>query len=96
MPIPTKEKLAQQLHSLGLLELEKRCRAGEFSDFESDYPLPKLHLVDQLKKIYDNPPYPEPVYRLAQAVMAGEWDDTKEEAEAWFEKEGKDLLNRNE
>ena len=90
--LPTKERLAQKLHSLGLLDLEKRCRDGEFSDFESKHACPKIELVGALKGHYGDPPYSEPAFRLAQEVMEGKWDDTKEEADAWFEVEGKDLL----
>jgi hypothetical protein len=94
MSISTKERLAQRLHSLGLFDLEERARAGEWSDFESEHACPKVNLVGQLKKIYDSPsPSAAMAFQLAREVMEGKWDDTKEEADAWFEKEGKDLIS---
>jgi len=81
----TKERLAQKLHSLGLLELERRARQGEFSDFEGPHATPKVVLVQELTGITN-------AAELRQQVMDGEYDDTKEEAEAWFQREGKSLL----
>jgi hypothetical protein len=92
--IPTKERLAQRLHVIGLFDFEARARAGEFSDFESNHPLPKVHLVGLLNNFYKST---RDILRgqmaldLATEVMEGKWDDTKEEAEAWFAREGKDL-----
>ena len=85
-PTPTKERLAQRLRSLGLFDLEDRARKGEFSDFESEHATPKVQLVFALRSRGDE------AIKLAIEVQNGDWDDTDEEAEAWFNREGKDLL----
>jgi len=89
--IPTKERLAQRLHSLGLFDLEAEARNGEFSDFDC----PKAALVILLST-YE---LPEPakwlrpqLVELIEEIKAGDWDDTTEEGNEWFVREGKDLL----
>lgn len=83
-----KERLGQELFNCGLLELSKRAYAGEFSDFESDHDLPKVELISELNKIYkSNHPSASCAFRLANEVARGEYDDTKDEAEAWFKKQ---------
>lgn len=98
MPIPTKERLAQKLHSLALLDLERQARAGEFDDYENNkYALPKAELIHKLlQAVNDLRPQlawlgPQ-ILDLIEAVKNGEYDNTPEEAEAWFKREGKDLL----
>jgi hypothetical protein len=76
--IPTKERLAQVLHAAGLLDLERRARAAEFDDFESESATPIVDLVTAL----EDAGHPE----LATRARNGEWDATKEEAEAWAKK----------
>jgi hypothetical protein len=49
--IPTKEKLAQVLHAHGLFDLEKRARAGDFDDFESESATPIMDLVTALEHV---------------------------------------------
>jgi len=76
-------------------DLAKRCESGEFSDYESNHACPKIELVGCLSKIYKNTTNlkrGQLAYNLAQEVMEGYWDETREEAEAWFDREGKDLL----
>lgn len=80
----TKGKLAQVLHARGLFDLEQEARAGRFDDFESESATPQIDLVQALRSAG--------VDDLAQRAMNGEWDCTPEEAEAWFQREGKDLL----
>lgn len=95
MNLPTKELLAQHLHAIGLFELEKAARAGEFSDYESEHATPKVELVNRLNKIAKtttNLTLAQNARSLAKAVMEGEYDDTREEADEWFKREGKDLL----
>lgn len=84
--ISTKERLAQALHAAGLFDLEKRARAGEFSDFESEHATPQMELVHALQT------RGQAAHAFAARVMDGEFDDTTEEAEAWYQREGKDLL----
>jgi hypothetical protein len=93
--LPTKERLAQRLHSIGLFALEERARNGEFSDFESDIPVPKIQLVGLLGDFYKSTndiPRGQAAMNLATEVMEGKWDDTKEEGEEWYQREGKDLV----
>jgi predicted nucleic acid-binding protein len=90
----TKLKLAIRLQEVSE-ELAKRCEKGEFSDYESEHATPKVQLVHELNKIYKdstNLKRSQLAYKIAGEVMDGKFDETREEAEAWFEREGKDLL----
>ncbi len=80
----TKERLAQVLHAVGLFDMERKVRAGEYDDYESPNATPIINLVSELRQTGRND--------LAQRAMNGEWDGTKEEADEWFEKEGRSLL----
>jgi len=87
----TKLRLAIRLQEISE-ELAKRAEAGEFSDFESDHALPKIELVGCLNRIYKdsgNLKRAQLAHNLAREVMEGKWDETKEEAEEWFEREGR-------
>lgn len=85
--IPTKEKLAQVLHGNGLLDIEKRARAGAFDDFESESCTPIVDLVSELRRLG----HPE----LAAHAVDGEWDCTLEESEAWIKgTEGQNILKK--
>lgn len=82
--IPTSEKLAQALHAEGLFDMEKKAREGYYDDYKSPLATPKMQLVADLNR--------EGREKLAYRAMNGEFDSTKEEAEEWFRKEGKNLL----
>lgn len=82
--IPTKEKLAQVLHAEGMFEMEKAARAGRYDDFEGESATPIVDLVNDLVAAGRRD--------LAKRAQQGEWDGTKEEGEAWYQREGKDLL----
>ena len=73
--IPTKERLAIHLESLGHDYLAKRAREGLYSDFESKHETPKVLLMRDLKR--------NNLYKLAALVRQGEYDDTKAESDAW-------------
>lgn len=99
--ISTKERLAQKLHSLALLDLEREARAGDFDDYESSkHALPKAELILRLTKEMASARAeyawlgPQ-ILELIEAVKSGAYDNTKEEAEAWFKREGKDLLRKD-
>lgn len=83
----TKSKLAHALRAAGFEQLANRAEQGEFSDFEGPHAVPKVELVGELSRIYKNPVIASVVCQkahvIAQQVMRGEFDDTKEEAEAW-------------
>jgi hypothetical protein len=90
----TKLRLAIRLQEISH-ELAERAESGEFSDYESEYPCPKIRLVGCLNAIYKsttNIKRGQLAMNLATEVMEGKWDETKEEAEEWFQREGKDLL----
>jgi hypothetical protein len=90
----TKLRLAIRLQEVSS-DLAKRAETGEFSDFESNHAVPKIVLVGLLNDIYKstaNLKRGQMAYNLAREVMEGKWDDTKEEAEAWYQHEGKNLL----
>lgn len=80
----TSEKLAQVLHAEGLFDMEKRARDGYYDDFESPLATPIVQLVNDLRACGAS--------ELANRATNGAFDSTKEEAEAWFQKEGKDLV----
>jgi hypothetical protein len=77
----TKERLAQALHAEGLFGMEAKAREGYYDDYESPLATPIIQLVTDLREHSAN--------GLAKRAMDGEFDGTKEESEAWFQKEGK-------
>ena len=87
MPIPTKERLAQVLHAVGEFAMEAQARLGSYDDYESESATPIADLVTELER--------RGLRDLANRARDGEWDGTKEEAEAWYQREGKYLLQRN-
>lgn len=81
----TKERLAQVLETSGAsTEMIKNARLGMYDDFISPLPNPIMHLVADLRE--------EGLHDLAQRAMDGDFDASKEEAEAWFQSEGKNLI----
>lgn len=81
----TKEKLAKAMEDAGCPEsLIARARGGEFDDFESPSATPIIRLVRALSELGYTP--------LATRAMNGEFDATREEAEAWYEREGKEIF----
>lgn len=80
----TTEKLAQALHAEGLLGMEEKAREGYYDDFKSPLATPIMQLVTDLRS--------RNKVDLAERAMNGEFDSTKEEAEEWFSREGKDLI----
>lgn len=80
----TKARLADALDDAGLLELARQASEGRFDDFESESATPIVDLVRCLEAAGRKD--------LADRARAGEFDGTREEAEAWFEREGRKLL----
>lgn len=74
--LPTSERLAQVLHAEGLLEMESKARDEYYDDYRSPLATPILQLVQDLLAVNRRD--------LADRAMAGEWDGTKEESEAWM------------
>ena len=81
----TKERLGKALEEAGAPKsMIEMARAGEYDDFESNSMTPQIDLVRDLRA--------EKMEAFAERVINGEFDATKEEAEDWFEREGKDLI----
>ncbi len=89
MTEPTKERLARALETADCPDLADRARAGEYSDFDSPHATPKVVLVNLLRGRGEH----HPARRiLAQRIVQGEFDDTREEADTWFTEERRHLL----
>jgi len=80
-----REKLARALEEAHApAQMVERARAGQYDDFLSDSATPIINLVRDLQLVG--------LHELANRAMNGEFDGTKEEADAWYQAEGKDLL----
>jgi hypothetical protein len=81
---PTKERLAAALREIGLSDLADEAARGMFDDYESPNAFPLINLVHRLGEAKT----PEAT-ALAERVKNGDFDGTKEEADAWYQREGK-------
>ena len=82
---PTRVRLARVLKENGCPDrMVERAAAGYYDDFESELELPCVQLVADLEALHK--------FALAKRARAGEFDATKEEADAWMEREGFALL----
>jgi len=76
----TKERLAKALQEAGAPDqMVADAIAGKFDDFESDEALPIVHLVGTCRRYG--------LMDIASRAMSGEFDATKEEADAWYARE---------
>ena len=82
--IATKQKLAAVLRERGLTVMARRAERGYYDDYESDLVAPINQLVADLRA--------HGAEDLAKRAIDGEWDGSREEGEAWFAREGKQLL----
>lgn len=81
----TKEKLVAALTEARAPEsMISKARTGYYDDFESTIATPILSLVSDCRAAGLN--------ELAARAMAGDFDATAEESEAWFQREGKVLF----
>lgn len=71
----TKERLAADLRKAGLLNMSLLAAQGYYDDWESALAFPIVQLVTDLEAAGR----PD----LAQRARNGEWDCTREEADAW-------------
>lgn len=81
-PLPTTELLARAMEFHGApipAEMIKRARDGYYDDFKSSLGFPLTQLVKDLRA--------HGAEDLAQRVVKGEFDATKEESEAWARSE---------
>ena len=82
----TKEKLAKALTEANApQEMIAAAISGRYDDFESHSATPIVDLVHDC--------HHAGLTDIADRAMNGDFDATKEESEAWFEREGKGLLN---
>jgi len=82
----TKEKLVQDLKEANApTKMIEWAEMGFYDDFESVTATPIMQLVVDCQAMG--------LYEIAKKARNGEYDGTKEEAEAWFNKEGKRHLN---
>lgn len=80
----TKDRLAAVLRQEGLQRLAGAALLGWFDDYESESATPIVDLVKELRLCGRED--------LAQRAIAGEWDGTAEEAKAWYEREGRAMV----
>lgn len=85
----TTAKLARALSAIPGVprDMIERAIAGHYHDYLSPLAMPEVQLVADLRSLASLPATPRdsrPMLRaLAKAVIAGEYDATKEESDAW-------------
>ena len=79
--LPTKERLAMHLESLGHDDLAANARRGDYSDFESEVTAMPQHLL--LEHMTGRKGEDE----VRAAVLDGWYDDTPKESEVWASKQ---------
>jgi hypothetical protein len=81
----TKEKLARALIEANAPQsMVNKARAGYYDDFESPIATPLQSLVLDLQAAK--------LHELAARAMNGDFDATPEEADMWYQREGKELF----
>lgn len=83
MSEPTKVRLGRELRAIGLTDLATEAERGVFDDYESSMAFPLINLVHRLGEAGT----PEAA-ALAERVKDGDFDGTKDEADAWARQEG--------
>ena len=82
--IPTSERLALALEKIDApAEMIRAARAGRYDDYKSGSATPIRDLVLDLHRIG--------AHALKHAAIAGQFDATKEETDAWDAREGKKM-----
>lgn len=80
----TKHRLAAVLREASLLSLAGEALLGRFDDYESESATPIMDLVNELRSCGRED--------LARRAIGGEWDGTAEEAQQWYEREGRAMM----
>lgn len=80
--IRTKDRLAAALREAGLEEIAQEAERGLYDDYESPNPMPLHSLVHRLSE--QRTPA---ATAIIERVKAGDFDATKEEADAWARSE---------
>ena len=87
MAEPTKARLARELEAAGLTEMSARAATGYYDDYESELATPCLQLAADLAAAGT-----PAALALRARHLNGEFDGTREEGEAWYQREGKHAL----
>lgn len=75
-PTPTTERLAAALKEAGAPpDMISRALEGYYDDFKSPLAMPEMQLLADARALG--------LDSIAEGVMRGEWDATKEESDAW-------------
>ena len=69
-----------------LNDMIQKAKDGYYSDYDSPLALPCIQLVSDLKEIN--------ALALVEAAKSGAFDITKEESDAWYEREGKAMIEK--
>jgi hypothetical protein len=73
---PTTERLARALEEAGApTAMIERARQGYYDDFKSPLAMPEMQLLTDARAAG--------LESIAEGVLRGEWDATKEESDAW-------------
>ena len=86
----TSERLAEAMEACGgsghptLKGMIRKARLGYYDDYETWIATPQLTLIADLQHAGFTD--------MVRRVKAGEFEATKEEARAWFDREGRHLL----
>ena len=80
---PTKVRLARALRLIELDSLAAEAERGMYDDYESPMAFPLINLVHRLGEAGTSE-----AAALAERVKDGEFDGTKDEADAWARREG--------
>lgn len=82
----TKQRLAEAIREYNPdSHMVKLAEEGYYDDFESPLAAPQTQLLRDLREAG--------MLDLHKRARNGEFDGTREEAEAWFQREGRHLLN---
>ena len=80
----TKDKLADALLAVGLLDMSLQARGGYYHDFLSPLELPEIALVTALGAAATaNPDKAADIRALMTRVINGDFDASAEESEEW-------------
>jgi hypothetical protein len=80
----TKDKLADALLKIGLLDMSLKARSGYYHDFLSPLDLPEMALITALGAAASrDPERAAAIDQLRQRVIEGEFDASEEESEEW-------------
>jgi hypothetical protein len=92
----TKDKLADALMSLGLMNMSLKARGGYYHDFLSPLATPELQLCEDLRMAARAPgAKAEDIMALRAQVINGDFDASSEESDDWAKSpEGQDAFRQ--